>query len=149
MIRAQSLKDAAKALSLANLCFIETWSKLLSDSTYWPARFAIYSSDNYVAVILNVFLLAAVFWASETFARRSGNRLALRISQLVFPLVLLIPLNGIMQSLFPQQKQIIEMVIIVLGIILISFFEVMPWHAVIIRTAKAVVMVLFPFFLIT
>lgn len=149
MIRAQSLKDAAKALSLANLCFIETWSKLLSDSTYWPARFAIYSSNNYVAVILNVFLLAAVFWASGTFARRSGNRLAFRISQLVFPLVLLIPLNGIIESLLPQQKQIIELIIIVLGIILISLFEVMPWHGVIIRTARAVVVVLFPFFLIT
>ena len=149
MIRAQSLKDAAKALSLANLCFIETWSKLLSDSTYWPARFAIYSSNNYIAVILNVFLLAAVFWACGTFARRSGNRLAFRISQLVFPLVLLIPLNGITQSLFPQQKQIIEIAIIVLGIILISLFEVTPWHGVIIRTAKAVVVVLFPFFLIT
>ena len=149
MIRAQSLKDAAKALSLANLCFIETWTKLLSDSTYWPARFAIYSPNNYRAVILNVFVLAALFWASVTLARQSGNKLAFRILQLVFPLVLLIPLNGIMQSLFPQQKQIIEMVIIVPGIVLISLFEVMPWHGVIIRTAKTVVIILFPFFLLT
>src|SRR6266487_5883864 len=138
----QMLRDAAMSLSLANLCFIKTWSELLNS----PIR----RFNTCVAIIMNVFLLGGLFLGAITLARRSGNPLALRLARFVFPLLILIPVNGFIQPLLPKQKLIVsELAFLVLALVVIGLFEVNPWHRIIIRTTTTLTLVLFPFFLIT
>ena len=63
------LKDFLISLSLANLCFLHVWEQLLTrdEMNY----FMVYppSSAAYFAVLLNVLLLAGVFWLIRSLAR--------------------------------------------------------------------------------
>ena len=89
MNRKQLLKDAAIAVSLANLCFIVSWNELL-DSAPRDA-FNVYNRNSFVTIILNVLLLAGLFWGACTLARRSTNPFWLKIGGRLLPLVLMIP----------------------------------------------------------
>ncbi|MFY9572132.1 MAG: hypothetical protein WAV20_12095, partial [Blastocatellia bacterium] len=149
------LKDLARALSLANLCFIASWPALL-DTTY-----NIPSFNQYCAIIINVLLLTTVFCVAVTLARRSKGPLAFRLAQLLFPLTLLAPLNGVIRlllpkqipifdrTLLPQQLPIIEILLIAIAIAMISVSDISPWNRIIVRAAAIVTLVLFPFCLIT
>jgi len=137
------LKDLARALSLANLCFITAWVGLL-DTTYNIPGF-----NQYLGVIIDVLLLGVVFWVAITLARRGKKQLPLRIAGLFFPLVLLVPLNGVIQILAPNRKAVIELVVVVLAIVIISLSDVKPWNHLIIRSAVTTTIVLFPFLVIT
>ncbi|HXF38778.1 MAG TPA: sulfatase-like hydrolase/transferase [Blastocatellia bacterium] len=99
MNRKQLLKDAAIAVSLANLCFIVSWNDLL-DSAPRDA-FNVYNRNSFVTIILNVLLLAALFWFACTLARRSTNPIWLKLGRWVLPLVLMIPLDGLLTILIP------------------------------------------------
>lgn len=135
------LKDLIKALSLANLCFIITWNELLNA----PVR----RFNTCLAIIINVMLLSSFFWIVVTLARRSGSVLAMRLVRFFFPLVILLPLNGLSQILFPGQELINDLAFLTIAIAILGLFEVMPWHRIILRTSAIGVMVLSPFFLIT
>lgn len=135
------LKDGAMALSLANLCFIVTWAELVAE----PVR----RFHTSLSIMINVLLLAIAFWLAVTLARRARTPFVLKLGHLVFPLLLLIPLNGLLQRLLPGKKAVIEPGLLLLAIAWLGLFEVKPWHGTIIRGAKALVAVLFPFFLIT
>ena len=137
----RSLKDAAMALSLANLCFMVTWAELVAEPL---KRF-----NTSLSIMINVLLLAIVFWLALNLARRAKTPFVLKLAHLVFPLLLLIPLNGLLQRLLPGKRPVIELGLLVLAIAWIGLFELKPWHGAIIRGAKAVVAVLFPFFLVT
>ena len=137
------LKDLARALSLANLCFIAAWVGLL-DTTYNIPGF-----DQYLGLIIDVLLLSVVFWAAISLARRAKNQLALRVARLVFPLLLLVPFNGIIQIVAPDKKAVVELVAVVLAIGIISLSDIEPWNRHIIRSAATITLLLFPFFLIT
>jgi sulfatase-like protein len=137
------LKDLARALSLANLCFIAAWVGVL-DTTYNIPGF-----DQYLGIIIDVLLLGALFWVAITLARRVRSQLALRIARLVFPLVLLLPLNGVIQILAPDRKALIELAVVVLAIVIITLSDARPWDHLIIRSAATTTAVLFPFFVIT
>ncbi|MFY9611122.1 MAG: sulfatase-like hydrolase/transferase, partial [Blastocatellia bacterium] len=75
--------------------------------------------------------------------------LAMRLVRFFFPLVLLLPLNGLSQILFPGAKLINELIAFGIAIAIMGMFEVTPWHNIILRASIMVVMVLSPFFLIT
>lgn len=137
------LRDLARALSLANLCFIAVWATLI-DPLYNIPGF-----NQYLSIIINVLLLALLFWTAITVARRLRKPLALRIARLVFPLILLIPLNGVMRMLFPYRWLAIDLTLTALAIAMISLSDVRPWDYAMLRSAATVTLVLFPFFLIT
>lgn len=63
------------ALSLANLLFLKGWLELLEGvrHPYFRKDIAFYWYDT-AALMLDVLLFGAVFWAAATFARKSGLR---------------------------------------------------------------------------
>ena len=135
------LKDLTRALSLANLCYIVTWNELLNS----PIR----RSNNGLAIVMNVLALGAVFWLSITLARRSAHALPLRLARFFFPLVLLIPIKGLIRILLPKQQLIlIELFIFALAIALIGLFEVRIGE-LIVRVCANGVLILAPFLAIT
>jgi len=135
------LRDLAIAFSLSNLCFISTWNELLNS----PIR----RFNTGLAIIISVLMLAAVFWIAITLARRSTTSMALRLARFFFPLVVLFPIKEFIRILFPRQKLIvIELIFLVLAVLLVSLFEVRPWHRIILRVATNGVLVLFPFLVI-
>lgn len=93
------LKDAAISLSLANLYYVKVWSRLLSSSGSYFNEFPIV----YASIMLNVLLLAIIFFAARKLIARFGNGRVRRYAQAAFLLSLLIPLNGVlmMLSTFP------------------------------------------------
>ena len=87
------IKDVITALSLSNLCFLPVW------------RYVIYSLDphgyhleepfmwrNTVGLMLDVLLLATLFWASYAFARRQGQERLLGLGRWVFLFVVFVAL---------------------------------------------------------
>ena len=134
------LKDLIRSLSLANLCFIITWNELLNS----PVR----RFNACLAIIVNVMLLAALSWSVVTLVRRSNSLLALRIVRFVFPLIILLPLNAILEILFPRMILLDALIIVGLAVVAMGLFEVTPWYQYILRASELVVIVLFPFSLI-
>jgi hypothetical protein len=86
------LRDLARALSLSTLCHILVWRALLDNTSNWPRRSTCW------AVLVNDLLLAAIFFAGITVARRSRSALAMTMARWAFVLVLIVPLNGIVNS---------------------------------------------------
>jgi hypothetical protein len=78
------------------------WSRLIAQSLDPLAQFTRYNFSEYPAILINVPLLAAVFWAAVTLARRSRNAVALRLAEWSFLLVLVLPLNGILRTQLPR-----------------------------------------------
>ena len=85
------LRDAAISLSLANLCFVKVWGKALSGAGAYFTEFRI----AYAAIMIDVLLLAIVFLAGITIARRIGKSKALTIAHWSFLLALLTVINGV------------------------------------------------------
>jgi hypothetical protein len=96
-----TLKDLAKALSLANLCFIGTWTELLTLSPRLEVRYGVYSYNKYVAIVINVLLLTAVFWGAIVSIRRSGKPSLLRLGRFGLLVLLLFGLNKVIQRPLP------------------------------------------------
>ena len=94
------LKDSVLALSLSNLCFISTWRLLLM-----PSAFSIYHQKvarppvDYVAIILDVFVLAALFFISIVIARRSRNGLLKKGAKAAFIVLLSLPMYGLLSQI--------------------------------------------------
>lgn len=88
------LKDALISLSLANLCFFSVWGDLLPGSLlhYYmdapPPRVA------HVAILLNVLLLATLFWLGWTAANLSLSKRARSLARLIFLVFAFLALNG-------------------------------------------------------
>ena len=85
----RSLRDAAVALSLANLFFIGAWIPILDSSHNWPNKFHDVSSNNIFALVLDVLLLGAVFFAAISSVRRLGNKVVLEIGRWAFVIAML------------------------------------------------------------
>ncbi|HXG68857.1 MAG TPA: hypothetical protein VNO70_27410, partial [Blastocatellia bacterium] len=137
------LKDAALALSLANLCFIQTWLSLLDYTKNFPSYY------QYVAALLSVGLLALLFWVAVRLARRSRSATAWQAARLAFPLALLIPLEGILLLLLSGHRRVIELTLVIVAVALILLSDSQRWSRVIVRGAATITLMLFPFVLIT
>jgi hypothetical protein len=85
------LRDGAISLSLANLCFVKVWAKLLSGAGAYFNDFPI----AYASIIVNVLLLAVLFFAGITIARRLRSARLIRASRWVFLIAILTVLNGV------------------------------------------------------
>jgi hypothetical protein len=85
------LRDAAISLSLANLCFVKVWGKLLSGAGAYFTDFPI----AYASVVADVLLLAVFFFLAITIVRRSHSALLMTMARWTFLLAVLTALNGI------------------------------------------------------
>jgi hypothetical protein len=85
------LRDAAISLSLANICFLKVWGKLLSGAGSYFTEFPI----AYVSIIADVVLLATALFAAITIVRRSRNTLLMKLARWSFLLAVLTVLNSI------------------------------------------------------
>lgn len=149
-------KDFFTALSLANLCLLDVWAYLLpDDSSRYFANFPPVP-DNYIAAILNVLLLSAVFWTLMTLARRfcKGHRLI--PAKAAFLLVLTVPLNSLRIHLTSLSLEALSARLGMAGAaalaLLLAIFAVivlLRWHRPVICIASVAVLALFPFVLVT
>jgi hypothetical protein len=81
------LRDFLIALSLANLCFLRIWNELFNGKLTYYAQVS--PTHHLLGVVLNVLLLALVFWTGAQLARRSGRPALVRVARWVFLLVVL------------------------------------------------------------
>jgi len=70
----ESLKDVAIALSVANLCLLGTWQRLIFANAADRFLMRHHTSPDFLAVLLNVLLLSTFFWTLLTIGRRSTNK---------------------------------------------------------------------------
>ena len=94
------LRDLALALSLSNLSFISAWRLLLI-----PSSFFIYHHKDprpvvdYVALILDVMVLATLFFITIVLARRSKYKSVRTATKVGFILILSVPLHGLLSQI--------------------------------------------------
>lgn len=151
------LKDLAISLSLANLCFIEAWSRLITKSTNPKAQYLRYSFQDSVAVIINVLLLAALIWVCVTLVRRSGSAAVLKAARWLFVLALLVPINGLIHTEFPDSTiddtsvlfSSAGQTILVIAILLLAVYVVARFIDRVVKVAAIALLLLLPFVLIT
>ena len=93
----QTFKDYFLALSLANLCMVDPWTRVLGLSTgdiffrkAPPLRMDL------VGVVVAVLFLAAAFWSVGTLAREFGPRWVKATVRTIFLLMLLIPIHTLL-----------------------------------------------------
>jgi hypothetical protein len=86
------LRDAAISLSLANLCFVKVWGRALSGAGAYFNEFPI----AYTSIILDVLLLAVIFFAGISLARSARKKLLTQLARAMFLLAVLTVLNGIL-----------------------------------------------------
>jgi hypothetical protein len=84
-------RDAAISLSLANLCFVKVWGKALSGAGAYFTEFKI----AYGAIVLDVLVLATIFFVGITLVRRLRKPVAWQLARWTFLAALLTVLNGI------------------------------------------------------
>ena len=85
------LRDAAISLSLANICFLKVWGKLLSGAGAYFNEFQI----TYASIVVDVLLLATLLLVAITILRRSRNNLLMKIARWAFLLAILTALNSV------------------------------------------------------
>lgn len=98
----KTCQRALIAFSLANLCFIRTWSEILEYSpadTFYMA--APPSRAQYAAALADVLLLGLLLFAAASLAHRRGGWVS-KVARWAFFGMLLIPLNGIRELLSRQ-----------------------------------------------
>ena len=152
------IKDVITALSLSNLCFLAAWSSLLSPPDPKGYSLTEYSMlRNFVGLMLDVLLLAALFWASYAFARRRGQERLLSLARWVFLFVVFVALDvARRQFLGPLTAPALTAVLgktAFIAILVVAFFLIvftLARHSRrVISVARAVVLILSPFALMT
>lgn len=146
------LRDAAISLSLANLCFMKVWGKMLSGAGAYFNEFPI----AYAGVLLDVLLLAAVFFAAITIARRTGSALVTKAAHWSFLFAVLTALNAVALlcltvsgvnagSLMGRQVAYFAGI----GCTALALAVAIKWHTRVVRFAPKIVLALLPFVLFT
>jgi hypothetical protein len=145
-------RDAAISLSLANICFLKVWGKLLSGAGAYFTEFPIV----YVSIIVDVLLLAAVLFAAITIVRRSGNTLLMKLARGAFLLAILTALNSIALLLLTISTVNFSMLLgrnvaWFTGVGLTAFLALAMVRARdrVIRIAPRIILVLLPFVIVT
>lgn len=139
------------AFSLANLCFIAAWRVLVNPLHYSYYHWKYYPGfTEYVALVIDVSVLAALFWGAATLARRSGRPAVQRVTRGAFLLALLIPLNDLRMQFLPNTLHLRKVLLIMLAAVsVIAAAALWRWRAYLVRAAVALVLILSPFALIS
>lgn len=144
-------------MSLANLCFMAVWPALISQSLNPQAQYARYRLSGYVAILINVFVLATLFWISITLIRRYGNEKVTKITRAIFLIVLILPIHAIIKTQAPRlalespfyffgssRRTLLSLIVVSLIIFLIHRF-----HGVVIKITSVLLLLMVPFALWT
>jgi len=126
-----TLGDVLISVSLANLTFLNVWSLLLASPYYEATKPA--PPLRFIGFILNVLLLAAVYWVSITLIRRSGKPWLLKIAKCIFVAILILPLNTLRMTFTSLSFRAIETAIGTPLITLISIVLSLAFLFVVIR----------------
>lgn len=152
----KTTKDGLAALSLANLCFMGAWVVLLNPRHYTYYHWKEHPGFlEYAALLVDVLILAALFWGAATFARRSGNRTLVWAVRWAFLLSLIVPLNDLRQQLFDPlargRKSLVAALVLfaVFGLVVLAAVLLRKWRLKIIRGAYTAVLILSPFAVVT
>ena len=152
------IKDVITALSLSNLCFLAAWRSVLSPpdpNGYTLTEYAMWR--NYVGLMLDVLLLATLFWSSYAFARRRGQERLLSLARWAFFFVAFAALDVARRQFYgpltaPAFIAIVGktafVAILVVALFLIVF-TLARYSRRVISVAQAVVLILSPFALMT
>ena len=145
-------RDAAISLSLANLCFVKVWGKLLSGAGSYFTDFPI----AYTSIIADVLLLACLFFAGITIARRVRIALPMQLARWAFLFSILTVLNGIALlavtlsgANFPALMGRNLTYFTGLGLTSMLLIAVIKERQRVMRLAPRVILVLLPFVVIT
>ena len=123
---AELRRDLIFSLSLANLCFLGGWSALIEPSARYWRRAA--NPNAYLALMLDVLLLAAAFFLILTLVRRLDRPFAWKAVRAGLGLLLLSPLNALrmrvrsleMASLIDRfGPSVLRVLLIALGLVLL------------------------------
>lgn len=130
------LKDAIRAISLANLYLMPVWAWLIAGSLNPKSQYARYRLSGYVAAIINVLLVSAIFWIAITLVRRSGSKKLMNVARWAFLVALIMPVHGIIQTQMSDyaidspsmlfgtvQKSIISIIVLVAAGLLMARFR--------------------------
>ncbi|MEA2207106.1 MAG: hypothetical protein QOE77_3882 [Blastocatellia bacterium] len=146
------LKDAAIALSLANLCFVKVWSKLLSSANSYFGEFPIV----YASIVIDVLLLAVLFWGAITLARRSGRVWPMTLARWAFLLAVITVLNGVATlvitfSPYNLSALMGRTVVSIIGLTLtgLAVFSLIRWGRLVTHTGPKLILALLPFVFLT
>ena len=91
--------NSLAALSLANFCFLSVWRELLfanTEDAYWMPD---YTSESYLAIILNVFAIAFIVYVLIHYVFQCPWQWLARLGRLIFLATLLIPLSYLQRAL--------------------------------------------------
>lgn len=85
------LRDATISLSLANLCFVKVWGRVLSGTGSYFNEFPV----AYAGILLDVLVLAGLFFAAATIVRLSRKQSLRKLARGAFLLVTMTIVNGV------------------------------------------------------
>ena len=147
----KTVRDLILAFSLANLCFIAAWRVLVNPLHYSYYHWKYYPGfTEYLALVIDVCVLAALFWGAATLARRSGRPALQRVARWAFLLTLVVPLNDLRMQFFPNILHLRKVLLIMLAAVsVVAAAALWRWRAYLVRAAVALVLILSPFALIS
>jgi len=148
-------KKLAIAFSVANLCFFKTWSELLHPPTfdylYFCKDYPGYAS--LIALLINVLVLTAIFFAGFSLLWQSGNLIFKNLARASFLVIFLRALNGIRVHFAPLNTSHLRTVfgrtgffalgMVLLGLLILAITRFGLERVT--RKAAIAVLILFPF----
>ncbi|MFX4263651.1 sulfatase-like hydrolase/transferase [Pelotomaculum propionicicum] len=146
------VRDFVIALSLANLCFIKAWlyvNYILLLNIQYHSELPP-NINYYLAVILDVLILALIFWTAITITRKFGNQTIKNISRGAFLLTLTIPINAIVTSYYFKEQNNVSNILVIIFILLLLILSIrmfLYYRSRVISLLAKAVLILFPFFL--
>lgn len=139
-MKRQYLRDFAIALSVANLCFVGVWYRLFSLRRFLKPT---YSSFDFLAIILNVLLLATLFWMVRAVGRHATQPQASLFFQWIPLLALVFPLNYLRANFTPISISSMILALgklefVALGLVTaaLALYVVVRWHRRLLAVAE-------------
>jgi sulfatase-like protein len=157
-LRYTHLKDLITALSLSNLCFLAAWrSVIYSDDPhgYHLTEHTLWRSS--VGLMMDVLILASLFWASYVFARRWRRERLLALARWGFLFVAFAALDSVRRQFYgpltaPAFISVVGKPVFVgllAGLAVLIVYTLARYSRRVISIARAIVLILSPFALMT
>ena len=140
------------ALSLANLCFANAWFTILYDTDKGYFNKLPIRTSSTLALLINIFWLAATVWLAMRVWRRFQNRLLHFVLHMAFLVLLLVPVDFVRHQIFHiGDYQVVVFfqrpVVIFCSVVLLAL--VVWQHRRVARVATVLVVVVSPLALLT
>src|SRR5262245_34872309 len=158
LTRAALLKDLITAVSLSNLCFLAGWRSVIYSPDphgYHLTEHAVWRQS--VGLIIDVLILATLFWASYAFVRRLRQERLVTLGSWGFLFVTFAALDGVRRQFYgplhaPAFIAIVGRPIFIgllAGLAFLIVFTLARHSRRVISIARAIILILSPFALMT